>query len=765
MQRWARWVVKSRWVWIIAWPVAGLGIWLPAPRLSNLLSDDPIGFLPEDMPSQQAFARLREEFPNHAPASRAAALFVRESGLTEADQTLISAAAADLSARNDAMQWHVQAAALTPHLRPLLESPDGQAAIIVVSLPAELLTHHSVNRVREVKRVLASHAPPAGLQIEVTGSAALGELLDANAKRDVDHTTIWAFLAVAVILLLIYRSPVAMLLPLVTIALSLLAAMGIIGWAASVWLPINGLVEMFIIVIVVGSGVDYCLFLFARFREEMAHHPDVSAAIESAVSRSGGAIVASGATNAAGLATLMLGANRDLYTSGPTIAFAICVATFAVLTLTPALMLLAGRRLLWPGKLQLAQPRDSRLWTFIARVATQRPVAVVFVMTGILVPWSIVAMRAEPLYDTYAEYPADASFVRGARLYARHFFQTNGISEQTLILSTSARLDTPIALPVLHQTLDRLGATLAERFPIAYQRDLGDPLGTIRTTPKAGPGGSRDRLSGELMSHAARPFYVGRSGKASRLDFGILVEPHSKAAMEMVPAIRAAAQQAVAEAGLASATGSSTVRVDLVGETPLYADMRDLRRRDFRVIAAAAVVLILLILVVVVRSLTQALILIGATLLTYLATYGVTWFLFRQWYGMAGLNWHLNLLLFIVILSLGQDYNIFVVTRITEELRASGPRAAIAAAIRRTGKVVSSCGIIMAATFASMFAGSLLVMKEMAVALAMGILIDTFLIRPLLVPSLILLLYRSRQVAGDEPAMGGLPAPAGVPQT
>ena len=124
--------------------------------------------------------------------------------------------------------------------------------------------------------------------------------------------------------------------------------------------------------------------------------------------------------------------------------------------------------------------------------------------------------------------------------------------------------------------------------------------------------------------------------------------------------------------------------------------------------------------------------------------------IFRLGYGVEALGWQIDFLLFIIILSLGQDYNIFVVARIHEELKISSPRLAIETAIRKTGRVVSSCGLIMAATFASMFAGSLLVLKEFAVALALGILIDTFLVRPLLVPSMILLLHKVRRpLAGD----------------
>jgi uncharacterized membrane protein YdfJ with MMPL/SSD domain len=210
--------------------------------------------------------------------------------------------------------------------------------------------------------------------------------------------------------------------------------------------------------------------------------------------------------------------------------------------------------------------------------------------------------------------------------------------------------------------------------------------------------------------------------------------------METVEHIRARVLQTVEQCGFRNAVGGSSVSIDVAGESASYADMRALRKQDFRVIAVAASGLIFLILVWLIRSPAQSAILLAATLLTYLATYGGTFLIVHGLYGLNGLSWQVDFLLFIIIMSLGQDYNIFVVARIHEELRNHPPREAIATAIRKTGRVVSGCGVIMAATFASMFSGSLLVLKEFAIALPLGILIDTFLVRPLLVPAVILLL-------------------------
>lgn len=358
-------------------------------------------------------------------------------------------------------------------------------------------------------------------------------------------------------------------------------------------------------------------------------------------------------------------------------------------------------------------------------------------MVAVLLPTSIVGTRVQSLYDTYDEYPADSSFVRGARLYSRHFHESRGVTELTLLVTADAPWDQHHKQ--LRGVLDGIAAALNEKFPLVYQRDLDDPLGGRRKSGGASPT-IVERLGASGFSiPQVRDAYIGRGQSTARIDLGLGVEPRSLASMQLVEQIRSVAQQVVERMGTLGDTAAS---IDVAGEAAFYADMRALRIRDFRVIAAAACTLIYLILLWLIRAPVQSAVLLAATLLTYLAAYGGTFLIVHQVYGLSGLSWQVDFLLFIIIMSLGQDYNIFVVTRIHEELRNHPPREAIAVAIRKTGRVVSGCGIIMAATFASMFSGSLLVLKEFAIALPLGILIDTFVVRPLLVPAVILLLYQ-----------------------
>ena len=755
----AHWVVRWAWLWIALWPIAAVLAWHGAPRLSTILADDSQDFIPGDMPSRRAFALMRQEFPDSAPASRATLIAARNEGLTDLDRSFLAGIAARLSAQQAEWQWRVRAVSLSPFLRPLSESADGRASLIAVDLPADMLTHSSVKRVRSVQEtVRQAGPPPPGLQLEITDSAALGELLDAHAKRDVDRTTLWTFAGVGLGLLAGYRSPLAMLLPIVTTGLSLMVALGLVGRAAAAWLPINGLVEMFIVVILAGAGVDYCLFLFARFAEERQRASEANSsrvtakqeafpdpetqAVERAVTLTGAGILGSAATNIAGLATLALARNRDLYTSGPTIAFALIIATLAVLTLAPSLMRILGAALFWPASLRRSPHREGFWWPRVARIVTQRPGSVAFLCLLMLTPFAVRGMFVVPSYDSLDEFPADSSFVRGARLYEEHFHAGLGVSEFTLLVTADRRLDTADILPLLKEGLERYSENTTSRWPAASIRDLNNPLGN-QPSGQEPHTNLAEQLAADVTARLAGEYYIGRTGRTSRIDVAIPSPPRTPASMALVGAQNEAVMAAFTVSGVYEAVDGS-LSIHVAGDAARYADIRALRTRDFSVVATAATLAIYAVLLVLTRSWLESTVLIGASLLAYAATYGLTFLIVRQLLGLTSLSYQIDFLLFVILISLGQDYNIYVVTRIREELRQHPPKEAIARAIRRTGKVVSGCGIIMAIAFASMYSGSLMLMKQFAIALSLGILIDTFLIRPLLVPALLLLMRRAK---------------------
>ena len=307
-----------------------------------------------------------------------------------------------------------------------------------------------------------------------------------------------------------------------------------------------------------------------------------------------------------------------------------------------------------------------------------------------------------------------------------------------MLLRFDDRIDTPQRLVQAREVMAAVRKALSERYHLLYQRDLQDPLGRRERQAGGSERGTVRDVAHGFVEKLAESYYVGRSGRTLRVDFGFEADPRAVSTLERQPELLGLIDDAVSQTPLAQSVGG-TVSVHLVGETPTYADIYSVRVRDFRVVSVAAILFVYIVLVGLLRAPLQAGLLVAATVFTYLTTYGATWLIFRSVYDVAGLSNQLNLIVFIIILSLGQDYNIYVVARIREERLRQNLGDAVRTAVAKTGRVVSSCGLIMAAAFASMMSGSLLVMKEFAVALSLGILIDTFLVRPLLVPAAILL--------------------------
>ena len=402
------------------------------------------------------------------------------------------------------------------------------------------------------------------------------------------------------------------------------------------------------------------------------------------------------------------------------------------------------------------EPHEARVWHWAGELVKRRPRGVTLVVGTVLVWASMLGAwkRNEPIYDALDQFPAESSFVRGAKLYSHHFQKDKPVAEAVLVLTFPGRIDERENAESLRNLLDAVYLEIKRQLEVVHYRDLNDPLGAWRNpTEHAGTG----PLPRVIIEQFARSSYIGRSGKTARIDVGIAREPRSIPAMKMIGQLRETVAGVLKKQNFA---GAPDAAIEIAGENAVYADMRTLRIRDFAVVAAAAIAMILAILLWLLRSLVQSVILIVGTLLTYLAAYGATWLIVYFVYGESALAWQIDFLLFIVVLSLGQDYNIFVVARVHEELKRHSPREAVAKAVARTGSVVSSCGVIMAATFASMFSGSLLMMKEFAIALSLAMLIDTFIVRPLLVPALILISYRVFKPELDEvdrPAVDAVP--------
>jgi RND superfamily putative drug exporter len=379
---------------------------------------------------------------------------------------------------------------------------------------------------------------------------------------------------------------------------------------------------------------------------------------------------------------------------------------------------------------------SRRWWPWLARRVTGHPQAVLAVGSLALAVPALVSLRLEPHYGAVFDLPAHAPAKRAFRLIEQHFSKGQ-LDSATLLLEFAAgtQLDA-----------DRLSAQIAA----ALQASPGVANVYALSTPLGEAPGSAS-LPAFLLS-LARGYYLSQSAAgAPVLRFEIL--------MNDLPATRAAAttlQRAATTARQLAAPYSPTVL--LAGPTAYILNERNIADADQRRVIVLATVVIAIIVLAIVRDVPLTLFMVLATWLTYGATLTLSDLFFVHVLGLAGLDWKVRLILFVIVVAVGQDYNIFLVTRLREEVRHQAALPATQAAIVRTGPVISSCGLIMAATLGSLVAGGLPLLRELGLALALGILIDTFFVRPLLIPAFFLVFGRRRR---DGAPAGGR-GPAGV---
>jgi len=482
-ERLGRAVYRFRYLVVVAWVAASVAAVVGSPPLSEVGSADPASFLPKEAPSLEAQAALERAFPAQVAAGTATIAFWRESGLTDADRATISATGAWLSgpsappAVSDYLTGVVGATS-HPELASMLRSADGQLELLGVQLDATAFQPAANAAVAAIRDHLRSAVPP-GLAASVTGSVGIGADYIAAIATATDRTTLVTVALVVLVLLLIYRAPLAALVPLLTIGASYLVASGILAQLGQAGWQISSLLGTFVVVIVFGVGTDYTIFLISRFREEVAGtSPDV--AVAATISRIGAVLAASAATVIIGLGSMIVGKFGLFQSTGPALAIAIAVVLAAGVTLAPALLSIFGRRLYWPRHDHVAV-EGRGFFARLAAVIARRPLVVTAaVLVGLAIP-SIGTFGLRQSFDVLADLPANSDAKIGFEVVAAHF-DRGRLMPITIVVDggDGSDLATPASLVRLRAATDRLLATPG----VSRVESLVAPVGD-GTTPDA----------------------------------------------------------------------------------------------------------------------------------------------------------------------------------------------------------------------------------------------------------------------------------------
>jgi len=688
-------------------------------------------FLPADAPNNQAIRLIERAFPKLAARSNIVIIAYRSAGLGAADFEWLGRRAQEVARQTGRN-------VLSPDvgfLRHRMVSPDGQAALVLVNLSSNFISAASVATVEQVEAVLRVKPVPEGLKLAVTGTAGIGRDYADATKRALHHTTWVTVIAVLVILVVVYRSPVGALVPLVSIGVSVYLAFVVLAVLQRLGWQIATMERIFAVVLIFGAGVDFALFWIARYREALRSDASYEAAAMSATQHAGPAILASAATTICGLSTMMATDLVATQNAGKVLAVVLVIALLAALTLSPVLARLLGRALFWPmgikGKPTLGQ---RVIWPKLAEGVTRRPK--VFLYTGLVLLTVLAGLswRIEPRFDSLSELPPGSSSAEGFDI-AREHFSKGQLYSNTLLLEFEKL---PTAVGELEGVIESLAERIASLPGVHDVYSLGSPLGGRRHEAAS--------FLSAALSPMTRSFYVSESPAVVRFEILIDHLPFSPEAMAIMGRI-----QEMADATAMRLKGAGQpVRVLMTGPTPYVLAVREVAGKDqYRVMILATIVIAVIVLVLV-RDIPLTLFMVLMTWLTYGATLTLSQWFFVEVLGEPGLDWKVRLIVFVIVVAVGQDYNIFLVTRLMQEPAGVSEVEAARRAIVSTGSVISSCGIIMAATLGSLWAGGLLLLRQIGFALALGILVDAYFVRPLLLPSFFLAAGRKRGIRGAD---------------
>ncbi|MBE4736719.1 MULTISPECIES: MMPL family transporter [Streptomyces] len=666
----AKWVVLGLWL-VLLFVVAPF-----ATKLTDAQDNDAASWLPGSAESTQVL-EISEGFrPEQIPA---VVVYARESGLTAEDRATIEADVRELRQ-------------LTAHKiigdqtrGPVYDrAVDPRAAQVYVPITMD---EKGWERIAPAVDSIRDDVGEGGdgLSVHITGPG--GTSADfSEAFEGIDSTLLMSAMAVVIVMLLLtYRSPTLILVPLLAVIAALFTAQALIYLLAEhAGLTVNGQSAGILTVLVFGAGTDYALLLVARYREELRRHEDRHEAMALALHRAGPAVLASGATVVLSMLVLLAAEMNSTSGLGPVAAIGVAIALLAMMTLFPALLVIFGRWIFWPviPHLGSADPTERGVWARMGRRFSRRP-RTVWVATAAalaLCSLGLIQLRAEGISNADA-FTGKPDSIVGQEVSARYF--PAGSGDPLVIISNQAQAR-------------EVGRAVADTEGV-----VADSLGL--------PPGTKPANDGKVL------FEATMSDPAD-----------SEAAKDTVERVRDAVH-AVPDAD-----------AQVGGGTAALLDMDEATTHDNILIIPLVLIVVLLILCALLRALIAPLLLIGTVILSFAAALGISALAFRHLFDYAGESTDFPLFVFVFLVALGIDYNIFLTTRIREEATHQGTRKAVVTGLATTGAVITSAGLVLAGTFAALGTLPMVAFAEIGFAVALGVLLDTFIVRSVLVTALFL---------------------------
>ena len=750
-----KFAVKFRWVVLIVWIAAAVAIPKALPSLASVTQGNNSAFLPASAPSEHAtnLAAPLGISLTVTPVPVVAA--VSTGSFTAADQAYLGTLVTDLGKVGTVTKVRQLGVSAVPGPNGVA----GQAAQIqVLSTVSQSDQGAMTDLVKNLRSTITAAGPPAGMQVHLAGQLAINVDQQKQSGNTGSQVQGAAFIFILILLFLIFRSILAPFITVIPALLSVAIAGPIIGELGNHGLKVSSLSQLLLIVLVLGAGTDYGLFLVFRVRENLRNGQVNHDAVVNALTKVGESITFSALTVVAALLSL-LAATFQIYSQlGIPLAIGIGVMLLAGLTLLPALLAIFGKAAFWPSKPK-AGVAKAGLWGQIASRVVRRPA--VALLIGVIVfgalSVAVTAYKSAGFGGTISA-PAGTDSADGTNLMNKYFpvtaaNPTNLIyalpvpawDDAPAIAAATAQLEKSKLFTGVTGPLNPIGTT---GFTATEYSELHALLGngTLPATAPPEPAAAvatkitAAQWAGAYQLYRATQQFVSPNGKTIQFETSLTAgDPSTTAALNAVPAVRTEAQSIVPTL---RATDSG-----VVGEAPALYDVSSISNSDLAHVIPIAIIVIGVLLALVMRSLVAPLYLIASVAISYFAALGFAVIIFIELGHSGGITFILPFLLFIFLLALGEDYNILVMTRIREEAHHLPLREAVSRAVAVTGTTVTSAGLVLAGTFA-VFAvvggrgagGSQIV--DVGVGLAIGVIMDTFVVRTVLVPCTVVLLGR-----------------------
>ncbi|MEK7016573.1 MMPL family transporter [Bacillus sp. FSL R9-9410] len=705
---------NTQWITLSVWILITLVLSFTLPQVNSMKVPNPKN-LPETAMSQQAEALMKKEFPNNV-GNPLLVVWHREGGLQSKDYKLIQDVYKEL--KDSPLK---EQSALPPfdtipeQVLSKSASKDGTSFVTPIFFNKSAGTDILKSNLEELRKIVNSKVDEdpfkqkitdSGLHVRLSGPVGIQtDAVSLFSQADV-KLLVATVLLVLVLLILLYRSPILAILPLLIVGFAYGIISPTLGFLAdNGWIKVDAQAISIMTVLLFGAGTDYCLFLISRYREYLLEEESKYKALQLAIKASGGAIIMSALTVVLGLGTLLLAHYGAFHRFAVPFSVAVFIMGIAALTILPAFLLIFGRVAFFPfiprttamneefakKKVLKVKTTKGAFSKKIGNIVVRKPWTIIMLTVFLLGGLASFVPRIQYTYDLLESFPKDMPSREGFTLITDHF--SAGELAPVKIVVDSKGKDLPIK-----QEIEKL----------SFVNKVKEPM--------------KGKENNQLQMY----------------EVSLAENPYSIEALDQIPKLKSSVKKVLKDTGISNAENQLWIG----GETASLYDTKQITERDEAVIIPVMISIIALLLLVYLRSIVAMIYLIVTVVLSFFSALGAGWILLHLGMGAPAIQGAIPLYAFVFLVALGEDYNIFMVSEIWKNRKKQNHVDAVKNGVIQTGSVITSAGLILAGTFAVLGTLPIQVLVQFGIVTAIGVLLDTFIVRPLLVPAITVVLGR-----------------------